>query len=153
VRFTAGLAVIAVAAALLFAANPGPVLVVERVDGGETVLTEPVENGSTVGLEYTHSVEKSRVYDGYTVRGDRLVMTRMEFESYGWGLPAGANVTEENGTLVFDPPGVYESITVQPGAIAGHRLHVGGHTYDLYERSGGRAVRLSVQRRSPLDLL
>jgi len=34
-----------------------------------------------------HSVEKSRVYDEYTVRGDRLEMTRMEFESYGWGYP------------------------------------------------------------------
>jgi hypothetical protein len=145
------LLVVAGAAALVVAAQPGSVLVVERVDDGETLLTAPVENGSTVGLEYTHSVEKSRVYDGYTVRGDRLVMTRMEFESYGWGLPAGADVTERNGTLVFDPPGAYESITVQPGSVAGHRLHVGGRTYDLYERSEGRAVRLAIRRRSPID--
>jgi len=62
-------------------------LVVADAETGERYLTTPVENGTTVALEYTHSVEKSRVYDEYTVRGDRLEMTRMEFESYGWGYP------------------------------------------------------------------
>jgi hypothetical protein len=152
-RLVAALAVVATVLAAVVAAQSGPVLVVERVDNGQAVVTAPVENGSTVGLEYTHSVEKSRVYDGYTVRDGQLVMTRMEFESYGWGLPADANVTNENGTLVYDPPGVYETITVQPGSIADHRLHVDNRTYDLYARSDGRAVRISVQHRSPLDSL
>jgi len=152
-RFAAGLLALAAVATLVVAAQPGQVLVVERVDDGEVLIDAPVENGSTVGLEYTHSVEKSRVYDGYTVSDGRLVMTRMEFESYGWGLPADANVTEVNGTLVYDPPGVYETITVQPGSVAGHRLHVGNRTYDLYERSDGRAVRISVRQRSPLEII
>jgi len=128
-------------------------LVVERGETGETLLSRPVENGTTVALEYTHSVEKSRVYDGYTVRGDKLEMTRMEFESYGWGLPAGANVTRQNGTLVYDPPGAVTELYVSPGEIAGHRLHVGDRTYDLVEVSGGHSVRLHVERRSPLDSL
>ncbi len=126
-------------------------LVVERVDTGETVVSQPIANGTTVALEYTHSVEKSRVYDGYTVRGDELVMTRMEFESYGWGLPAGANVTREDGRLVYDPPGSVTELYVSPGEIAGHRLHVGDRTYDLVERSDGASVRIHVERRSPLD--
>ena len=150
-RLLAGLAVVATVLAVVVAAQSGPVLVVERVDDGQAVLTAQVENGSTVGLEYTHSVEKSRVYDGYTVRDGKLEMTRMEFESYGWGLPADANVTNENGTLVYDPPGAYETITVQPGSIAGHQLHVDGRTFDLYARSDGQTVRISVQHRSPLD--
>ena len=129
----------------------GRVLVVEDAETGEQYLTVPVEDGTTVALEYMHSVEKTRVYDEYTVRGDHLEMTRMEFESYGWGLPADANVTNENGTLVYDPPGAYETITVQPGSIAGHQLHVDGRTFDLYARSDGQAVRISVQHRSPLD--
>ena len=133
------------------AAMPGTVLVVADTDTGETYLTAPVSNGTSVGLEYMHSVEKTRVYDGYTVRGDELEMTRMEFESYGWGLPARENVTRENGTFVFDPPGQFERITVSPGDIAGHTLHVGDETYDLVALSDGNAVDIYVTRRSPLE--
>ncbi len=126
------------------------VLVVADAESGETYLRAPVEDGTVVALEYTHSVEKTRVYDEYTVRGNRLEMTRMEFESYGWGLPSGANVTRENGTFVFDPPGNYSSVTVSPGATAGHRLHVGAATYDLVDLTDERSVTLRVTRRSTL---
>lgn len=81
----------------------GAVLVVENAETGERYVAEPVNDGSTVALEYTHSVEKSRVYDEYRVDGRTLVNTRMEFESYGWGLPARVNVTTVNGTFVYDP--------------------------------------------------
>jgi hypothetical protein len=126
-------------------------LVVERADTGERIISQPVGNGTTVALEYTHSVEKSRVYDGYTVQGEQLAMTRMEFESYGWGLPAEANVTREDGHLVYDPPGAMTELYVSPGEIAGHRLHVGDRTYDLVERADGETVRIYVEERSPLD--
>lgn len=142
-----------VAVIFLVGVSGGQVLVVERVDSGDPVLTVPVENGTPVGLTYTHSVEKSRVYDGYTVVGDRLELTRMEFESYGWGLPAGADVTHENGTFVYDPPGNVTELYVSPGERAGHRLHVGDRTYDLVARSDARSVRIHLERRTPMDWL
>ncbi|WP_299330994.1 DUF1850 domain-containing protein [Haloplanus sp.] len=151
-----GLVALAVFVAVLgsAAAVPGgAVLVVEDAETGETYLDTPVANGSTVALEYTHSVEKTRVYEAYTVRDDRLEMTRMEFESYGWGLPSGANVTRTNGTFAYDPPGSYERLTVAPGAVAGHRLHVDDRTYDLVALSDGRSVTLSVRHRSALTTL
>jgi len=123
-------------------------LVVEDTETGETYLTSPVSNGTVVALEYTHSVEKTSVYDEYTVRGDRLVMTRMEFESYGWGLPARENVTQENGTFVFDPEGEYTRITVTPGPVAGHDLLVAGARHDLVEMTDERAVDVHLTRRS-----
>ena len=129
---------------------PQRTLVVEDTETGETYLTVPVANGTEVALEYTHSVEQTRVYDEYTVRGDRLVMTRMEFESYGWGLPAGANVTRENGTFVFDPEGAYTRLTVSPGSVAGHTLIVGQERYDLVAMSDERAVDIYLTRRSAL---
>lgn len=128
-------------------------LVVADADTGETLLSAPVENGTTVGIEYTHSVEKTRVYDGYTVRGDRLEMTRMEFESYGWGLPAGADVQRENGTLVYDPPGVYKELYVKTGYVADHRLLVGDNSYNLTARADGGSVRLHLDRRTGLPAL
>jgi hypothetical protein len=153
-RYLVALALVVVVAALgSAAAVPDErVLVVADAETGETYLEAPVENGTVVALEYTHSVEKTRVYEAYTVRDDRLVMTRMEFESFGWGLPAGANVTRENGTFIYDPPGSYERLTVAPGRIAGHRLHVGDRTYDLVAVSDARSVTLSIQRRSALTI-
>lgn len=124
------------------------VVVVERADTGQVLLTHPVEDGTHVALEYTHSVEKSRVYDGYTVSGTTLEMTRMEFESYGWGLPAGADVTRDDGTFVYDPPGDVDELVVATGRTAGHRLHVGDRTYDLAERANAETVRITVQRRA-----
>ncbi|WP_135303576.1 DUF1850 domain-containing protein [Haloarcula amylovorans] len=150
-RFAVAAALLAILALGTASAVPAQrVLVVEDAQTGEAYLTTPVENGTTVALEYTHSVEKTRVYDGYTVDGDRLVMTRMEFESFGWGLPSGANVTRENGTFVYDPPGELTRLTVAPGHVAGHRLHVGNQTYDLVALTDERSVDIHVTRRSAL---
>lgn len=148
-------ALVAVSVALLVVGTASVVpadriLVAEDTETGERYLTAPVSDGTVVAVEYTHSVEKTRVYDEYTVRGDRLEMTRMEFESYGWGLPSDANVTRENGTFVYDPPGNYSRVTVAPGATAGHNLHVGTKTYDLVARTKENSVHLHVTRRSAL---
>jgi len=149
-RYVAAVAFAVLVAALgsAAAAPDQQVLVVSDAETGETYLETPVDDGTVVALEYTHSVEKTRVYEAYTIRGDRLEMTHMEFESYGWGLPSRANVTRKNGTFIYDPPGSYERLTVAPGRIAGHRLHGGDETHDLVAVSDGRSVTLSIQHRS-----
>ena len=129
----------------------GQALVVETADGGDELLRLPVEENTTVALEYTHSVEKTRVLDAYAVRDGELVMTRMEFQSYGWGLPAQVDVTQENGSFVFDPEGSYEELYVKPGRIAGHELHVGTETYDLVALSDAASVRIYITGRTMLD--
>jgi hypothetical protein len=134
----------------------GAVLVVEDIETGERYLSEPVDSGSTVALEYTHSVEKSRVYDEYRVDGQTLVNTRMEFESYGWGLPARVNVTNVNGTLVYDPPEPItelERLSVSPGRIAGHTLIVDGREHDLVAVTDANDVTLHIERRSLLEMI
>ena len=149
--------VLAVLVIGLAAAGPtGAVLVVEDTDTGERYLAEPVDDGSTVALEYTHSVEKSRVYDEYRVDGGTLVNTRMEFESYGWGLPSGVDVANENGTFVYDPAepiARLEHLSVSPGRIAGHTLVVDGRRHDLVAATGGNDVRLHIERRSLLEMI
>ena len=132
----------------------GAALVVEDVETGERYVAEPVNDGSTVALEYTHSVEKSRVYDEYRVDGQTLVNTRMEFESYGWGLPARVNVTNVNGTLVYDPAEPItelDELLVSPGRIAGHELIVDDRRYDLVAVTDGNDVRMHIERRSLLE--
>ena len=130
------------------------VLVVEDIETGETYLAAPVTNGSTVALEYTHSVEKTRVYDGYRVDGETLVNTRMEFESYGWVLPSRVNVTTVNGTFVYDPEEPITELTelsVSPGRIADHTLIVDGSRHDLVARTNARDVSIHIERRSRIN--
>ena len=157
-RSVAGAALLAAVVLVVGAAATAPagaVLVVEDTETGEQYLSEPVDSGSTVALEYTHSLEKSRVYDEYRVDGDTLVNTRMEFESYGWGLPARVNVTNVNGTLVYDPAEPItelERLSVSPGRIAGHTLIVDGREHDLVAVSNGNDVTLHIERRSILEM-
>jgi hypothetical protein len=151
---TLGFVLVVVLLALVAAATTGPVLVVEDVDTGHHYITAPVGNGTTVGLTYTHSVEKTRVYDEYRVAGDTLVNTRMEFESYGWGLPAQANVTNVDGTFVYDPPEPItelERLSVSPGRVAGHTLTVGNRDYDLVGVTHVSDVHVHVERRTLTD--
>lgn len=135
--------------------STGAVLVVEDVDTGERYVAEPVETGSTVELRYVHSVEKTPVTDVYRVDGETLVNTRMEFESYGWGLPAQVNVTNVNGTFVYDPPEpitTLESLSVSPGRIANHTLVVDDRQIDLVAQTNASDVRIHVERRTLTDV-
>ncbi len=156
-------ALVAVLVALLVAlagvaagVSTGQVLVVEDVDTGERYVTEPVETGSTVELRYMHSVEKTPVNDVYRVDGETLVNTRMEFESYGWGLPARVNVTNVNGTFVYDPPEpiiTLETLSVSPGRIAEHTLVVDDRRIDLVAKTNASDVRIHVEQRTLTDVL
>lgn len=150
------LAALSVGVALLLvgsaAAVPvGQALVVSDLETGEHLVVTPVHDGSNVSLVYTHSVQKSPVRDEYEVRGDRLVNTRMVFESYGWGLPSRSDVREVNGTFVFEPDWSGEALNVKPGRVADHELVVDGRHYDLVNVSDARAVRITVADRTALD--
>src|SRR5699024_7370380 len=129
----------------------GSVLVVEDASSGEQLLTTPVSEGTPVVLSYMHSVEKTPIRDVYAVHNGSLVMTRMDFQSYGWGLPARANVTRENGWFTFDPNGSYKEIYVKSGRVADHHLRVGNRTYDLVEISNAQGVRIHIANRSVLQ--
>jgi hypothetical protein len=150
---------LALAVCLLLLAVTVPVqsvLVVEDVTTGEQYLAEPVSDGSTVALEYTHSVEQSRVYDEYRVDGETLVNTRMEFESYGWGLPARVNVTTVNGTFVYapaEPITELRSLSVSPGRIAGHTLIIDGQRHDLVATTDANDVAVHIERRTLGELI
>lgn len=144
---------IALAAGIALGAvlSTGPVLTVTDAATGERLLSLPVDDGTPVTLAYTHSVERTPVRDRYVVRDGGLVMTRMEFSSYGWGLPSDAEVELANGTFVARPDGRYETLTVAPGRLAGHRLIVGDRSIDLVALADGGAVTLAVEERSILD--
>jgi len=151
-----GLALFLSIAGVVAAVPTEQVLVVEDLDTGDPYIEQPVDDDSLVALEYMHSVEKTRVYDEYRVDGQTLVNTRMEFESYGWGLPARVNVTNVNGTLVYEPPQpitTLESLAVSPGRVANHTLVVDDRQYDLVARTNASDVRIHIERRPLIETL
>lgn len=140
-------AVVVGAAAASGGAATDTVLVVTD-DDGEELLVTPAEAGTEVTVVYTHSVEKTPVFDVYEVRNGTLVMTRMEFSSYGAGLPSTVSVSETNGRYVYYPPEQnYDPLRVTTGFVADHDLVVGDERYDLAERADGGTVEIRVETR------
>lgn len=147
-------ALLAVAVAVSVAAGAGAgnlggerTLVVTHENGTE-LIADRVDGDTEVVIEYTHSVEKTTVRDVYVPTADGLRMTRMEFSSFGAGLPSRADVTEREGRYVYYPPSTeYRTLHLKTGDIAGHDLVVGGVRYDISGMSGGSAVELTVERR------
>jgi len=124
-----------------------PTVVVTDTDGQELVVA-PIHDGDEVVLEYTHSVERTLVRDVYVHEDGRLVMTRMEFSSFGAGLPSHAEVTIRNGRYVYHPPrSEYESLRIMTGSTADHDLIVGENRYDITALSGGGAVEVTIENR------
>ena len=140
--------------------EPAYTLVVADAETGETLLEAPVEDGDTVTLAYTHSVEKTPVEDVYVVDGTTLRMTEMRFRSHGAGLPSDESVERDGEWFVVDRNDRYETVRVAPGAIAGHELVLesdqhgdeqdDGKRYDLVEHSDGQ-VTLTVRANAQTD--
>ncbi len=113
---------------------------------GTPVVSTSVDDGSEIIVEYTHSVEQTLVRDIYVVDNGTLRMTRMEFSSFGAGLPAQAQVTVENGRYVYEPPEQrYEVLRLSTGPIADHDLIVDGTRYDIATLVGNRTAELRLQ--------
>jgi len=115
------------------------------------LLSTRVETGSEIVVEYTHSVEQTLVRDHYAVSDDRLVMTHMEFSSFGAGLPAQADVTVENGRYIYEPPPTdYETLRLTTGAVADHDLIVDGQRHDIAAMAAGDTIELRITERRHL---
>ncbi|GAB7008403.1 DUF1850 domain-containing protein [Halorubrum trueperi] len=147
------MAAVAIATGLAFAVGAadtvaGDQTLVVTDENGTELLTAPVDGETEIVIEYTHSVEKTLVRDVYVPSGGALVMTRMEFSSFGAGLPSRADVTVVDGRYVYHPPsGEYPTLHLKTGAVADHDLLIGDDRYDIAAMSDNGAVELTVERR------
>lgn len=125
----------------------GTVLVVTDAEGTELLVT-PVDDRTEVVVAYTHSVERTPVRDVYVPADGRLRMTRMEFRSYGAGLPSTVAVETEGDHFVYRPEDrTYGTLRVTTGHVADHDLVVGETRYDLATMADGGTVELRLERR------
>ncbi len=117
-------------------------------DAETTVRAIPVDDGTEVRIEYTHSAQKTPVEDVYVVDGTALQADRSVFHSFGAGLPTDVERTDE-GYVVYGTER-YDELTISPGEVAGHELVVGDERYDLVAIAEGQVV-LSVADRTLVD--
>lgn len=133
------LAAVPIGAAVAVARSPERLLVVDDAESGERLLERPIDDGQTVVLSYTHSVEKTPVRDVYEVDDDALRMIRTEFYSFGAGLPTDNVTTTDDGYVVYLDER-YEQLPVAPREIPGHELVVGDDRYDLVALADDRMI-------------
>jgi hypothetical protein len=82
-------AVLAVAAAALWATWPETVLEIRAGEGGSLVKVIPVSTGERITYSYLHSVQKSRVDEVLQVDPNgHLVVKETEYDMFGAGLPS-----------------------------------------------------------------
>lgn len=113
---------------------------------GEELIAVEVDDGAEVVVEYEHSVERTVVRDVYVVSDAKLVMDRMEFSSFGAGLPSHAEVTQRDGRYVYDLDGQeYGTLRISTGLIADHDLVVDGTRYDLAGIADGGTVEIRIR--------
>ncbi|MDR5673688.1 DUF1850 family protein [Halalkaliarchaeum sp. AArc-CO] len=113
---------------------------------GEELTAVDVADGAEVVIEYEHSVERTLVRDVYVVSDGKLVMDRMEFSSFGAGLPSHAEVTQQDGRYVYDIDGQeYGTLRISTGLIADHDLVVDGTRYDLSGMADGGTVEIRIR--------
>ena len=139
--------VLIAAGAAAFAVTPTPALVVSDSDTDRVLYSTAVSEGTTVELSYTHSVERSPVIERYQITDGTLRQTTIIFESYGWGLPTGAEIHEIEGQFHAPMDRTYDELMITPGPIADQQLSVDGTDLALYELAGRSSVRITIEQR------
>lgn len=139
--------VLIAAGAAAFGATPPPTLVVSDSQTDRVLYSTAVSEGTSLELRYTHSVERSPVTERYRVTDGQLRQTVIIFESYGWGLPAGADVEEVRGQFHAPMDRRYDELMITPGPIADQQLSVDGTQLALYELAGRSSVRITIEHR------
>ncbi|MDQ2051088.1 DUF1850 domain-containing protein [Natronolimnohabitans sp. A-GB9] len=138
------LALFGATAATVSSVVPDSLLVVADAETDDHLLEIPVDQGEEVTIAYTHSVERTPVEDVYVVDGSELRADRSVFQSFGAGLPADVERTDEG--YVVEGSESHTELFVAPGEIAGHELVVAGERYDLVDASDGRVVLFITDR-------
>ena len=92
--------------------------------GGKTLFIHPVYEGEEFSITYIHSVNQSPVAEIYQIRHGAIVLSALEFEDFGAGMPSGL---EEGKTLFFLPCGRmriegFDRISSSIRYIAGHAV-------------------------------
>jgi len=152
-RLGLGLLLAGIASAVLFWPWT-KVLEVTAVGTGEVKWCACVAEGDEFVLSFVHSVNRRPVYDTLRVLGDRIVIVKSRYDSFGAGMPG---TPDEEGTFTILPDGWIEwtvnrevpEITVRVGRVANHILSIKGREIPLADLAEpGSALSFRVRSNS-----
>jgi hypothetical protein len=147
----AAAAVLLAAAAVFFTRLPCLVL---RWPEGRLAALFPLERRDPgFSVSYRHSVARLPAVEYFRPGpGGTLDLYRTDYRGLGAGLPfgeEGGTVRLENGWIVIEGLARrFRSVSLSPMPLTEHRLRVAGREIDLAALAGGRAVTLSIERKS-----
>ena len=104
--------------------------------GGELF---PINEGSVFSISFKHSVNQSTVTEIFQARQGQILLTALEFEAFGAGMPA---YLQEGERLVYLPCGamriegmesVFDSILFSIGYGTEHMFHMDGRKIPLQQ--------------------
>ncbi|MEW6273950.1 MAG: DUF1850 domain-containing protein [Bacillota bacterium] len=134
-----------------------PVLVVAGERG--PVLYLPLSKGETFSLTYLHSVQKTPVWENFSLgEGDRLVLDSTFYESLGVGLPflAGeGKLANEHGRFILTGLNrSFAGVDLRIAPLARQALVYRGRRYDLNDLfPSDSLVRIRAGRCSPAKVI
>jgi len=150
----AALAAVGLVVVLAGPARPIPALTVTDEAGRRRWLV-PVEEGSSVILEYVNSIWGAPTWERFVVRSGRLALVEVASTAEAvleyHRLPAPYR--RQHGRLAAPVTGVaLDAFTLRVGERGRPLLHVDGRTLPLYDAGVGTGLRVEVQRLPRLQL-
>lgn len=105
----------------------------------DTLKTWLLPRDKTFSIMYTHSVERTPVWETYSVNEDEIILIETIFQSYGAGLPATSPYDfdiVENGFRLYNINQVMPNLIYRTGAVrANHELLIGDKSYPFLKFS------------------
>ncbi|MBI5579195.1 MAG: DUF1850 domain-containing protein [Deltaproteobacteria bacterium] len=158
-RLSLGLLIAGAAVVVVFGWPFFSVLEISDLNTGRAVLCARMRAGEEFVLAFTHSVNRRPVYDTLRAEGDRLVIVKSRFDSFGAGMPEAST---DEGTLIVAPDGWLEwtvnrpvpEIIVRVGRVAEHKLNFKGREIRLADLAQpGAPLIMRVRKARMLDLV
>jgi hypothetical protein len=140
---------------------PGPRrLVVSRADDGEILAAFPVDQGETIQIGFTHSVNLSPVKDIYEINENYMILRATVFQTYGAGIPIlddGIGTEFRSTPEGFEITGIDLPRTEVPillQTVPDHILYYRQSPVRLLDLAGsGSLIHIGIRRLSLLGML
>lgn len=145
-------------ACICFFLYPSPVLVLNDLRGGNGLIL-PIQGEEGFTLEYTHSVQKTKVEEHFVFApNNQLVLTSTNFQSLGVGLPflpEEGNLVNDNGVFrLTEINREFASITLGFMQLAKQAIIFKDEKYELEDFfTEGRLIEILYEEMSKAEII
>lgn len=143
---------------LLISFHPVQVLYARDMQTKDLLKTWLISKEMSFSVKYIHSVERTPVWETYSLNQDEIILEETIFQSFGAGLPATSpydfDIVEE-GFRLYNINQKMTNLVYRTGAVrANHELLIGDKSYPFLEFSEPReGVKFETQNMAYISYL